>query len=125
LPAGSAQFAQSSIQAVDSLQTAEAESKIDAAGTGASTYSLSELGYGYLVSGDLPPLTASNELAVRQQLDSLKSEDQRALAAWRLMFGRVLIGGGLVALAILGVLFLMQQEVRWSSGTLALVASAA
>jgi hypothetical protein len=68
---------------------------------------------------------ASNKIAIDRQVQSLKSDGARALADWQATVGRVLIGGGLAALAILGLLFVMQQQVRWSSGTLVLVTSAA
>ena len=121
VPGGAPRFARSDTQAVDALRAGiDAKGNLDTAGASTGDFAL----FGYM-AGDLPPVRASNELAIRQHVDSLKSEDARALAAWRLMFGRVLIGGGLVALAMLGVLFVMQQEVRLSSGTLALVTSAA
>jgi hypothetical protein len=89
---------------------------------GTQTYALAPDEY---FVAQVPALTVSNEQAISQQVMALKSEQDRAAAAWRAMFGRVLIGSGLVALAILGLLFVMQQDIRWSSGTLALVASAA
>jgi hypothetical protein len=117
-PAGG-QLARSDPAAFNYLHRLE-QSFGSAPASDADTPSLS----GFL-GGDVAPLIASNELLIRRELALLKSSEQRATSQWRTMFGRVLIGAGLAVAAILGLLFVLRQDVRWSSGTLALVASAA
>jgi hypothetical protein len=68
---------------------------------------------------------ASNETAVLRQHRLLKSELERDRKAWQAMLGRVLVIGGVAALATLFALFLVRMPVRAGSGTFALVAAAA
>ncbi|MCI0359501.1 MAG: hypothetical protein L0211_13575, partial [Planctomycetaceae bacterium] len=121
-PAADPQIALSASPVRDALQPDERRLGGMAEGSMSANFAAPSAAY---FDDSLSVTIASNELAIDRQLQSLKNESDRRASAWQAAIGRVLVGGGLVALAILGLLFVLQQQVRWSSGTLALVAAAA
>jgi hypothetical protein len=70
-------------------------------------------------------LLVSNRAAVEGQMQALAQERQRSRQAWQAAVGRLLVIGGIVVLAAVGLLFLVRVPVRVGGGTLAIVAAAA
>ncbi len=79
------------------------------------------------VTVELPqqPQVVSNFHEIQRQHELAARESAAAWEAWRAVVGRVLVVGGLAALAGLFVLFLLRTPVRAGSGTLALVGGVA
>ena len=71
------------------------------------------------------PLVITNEARIQQKYRSLTTQREQAWQAWRAMVGRVLVIGGVAALAGILGLFLMRTPVRAASGTLTLLAATA
>jgi hypothetical protein len=72
----------------------------------------------------LPQIVSNRDEIARQQA-AAAAQDTQAWEAWRAVVGRVLVIGGLAALAGLFALFLLRTPVRAGSGTLALVGGVA
>jgi hypothetical protein len=62
---------------------------------------------------------------VQQKYRALAAENDKAWQVWRATVGGVLVAGGLVALGVILMLFLVRMPVRAASGTLTLLAATA